>query len=204
MAQQHLTYASAYRQLDPAERAIVDRYVSDAETKAARENQSIALCLSRPISQYDVDASNGVLSRALVRAAIAERVGQIAADNDLTATRIVRELMAISFSSIADYGESDYRGNFEFDFTAVTPDQYKAVKKIKTEYTSEGVVKKVEVELHDKLSAIDKLARIIQLFDPDNVIVKRMTSTAAETPEIVAGATVDEASNTYTRYLNAR
>jgi hypothetical protein len=73
-----VSFASAYRQLRPVEKAFVDGYVSDVERESARRGERISNALYRAIPDDVVAASRGMLDKPLVRAAITERINTLA------------------------------------------------------------------------------------------------------------------------------
>lgn len=162
-----IAFTSAYRQLRPSERVFVDAYVTNVENEAAKNNERISNALYRPISAETVEASRGMLERALVRAAIVERINEIAAGAELTVHRVIKELRAIAFSSVGDYMQVDEDGSPYFDFTKCTPEQLSAIQSIDTERGRDGQIK-FKFKLHDKMAGIDKLMRYMGLLDTDN------------------------------------
>lgn len=198
-----VSFASAYRQLSPAEKQYVDAYVSDVERDAARRNERISLALCRAVSAETVEASRGMLERPLVRAAITERINDIAAASELTAHRVIKELMAMAFSNLANYGEIGEDGTIAWDLAKCTPEQFSAVKKITQEMDPRNphVVRKQVIELYDKPAALDKLMRYMGLLEPDNPFWRNDSERPA-VPAIAANAGPGEAANTYARYIN--
>lgn len=198
-----VSFASAYRQLAPAEKAYVDAYVSDVERDAIRRNERISNALYRQVSAETVEASRGMLERPLVRAAITERIREIADGSELTAPRVIKELMAMAFSSLQNYGEVNPDGTVSWDLAKCTPEQWSAVKKIKQEMDprNPNIVRKQEIELYDKPGAITMLMRYMGLLEPDNPFW-RNDAERPTAPSIPAGTSGDVAANTYARYLN--
>ena len=79
-----ISFTSAYRQLRPVEKLFVDSYVASLETEAERRGERISNALYRPVPAAAVEASRGMLERPMVRAAVAERINEIAAASELT------------------------------------------------------------------------------------------------------------------------
>lgn len=165
-----ISFATAYRQLRPSEKAFVDAYVQDVERAAQRANERISLVLYRGIDPAVVAASGGMLERPMVLAAISERINQIAADNELTGHRVIKEVMAMAFSNLGDYGDAAEDGTWSWDLAKCTPEQLSAIKTIKVEYDprNPNMVRKQEITLHDKMGAIDKLMQYMGLNQADN------------------------------------
>lgn len=165
---QPIMFASAYRMLTPAEKAFVDDYVASLERAADKAGEQISLALYRPIPPALIEASGGLLKRPMVLASISERITQIAADTELTDRRIVKELTNIAFSNMNDYMEiCPMTGRPIYNLANCTPEQMAAVKTIKHEVTSLGA-ERLEFVTHDKLKALDMLARIRGLLTEDN------------------------------------
>lgn len=171
-----ILFASAYRQLSAAERAFVDDAVAILEHAAARAAERISMSLHRPIPPEIVNKSRGMLERPMVKAAIAERINEIAAAQELTVQRLVREYMALAFSNIGDYmtiiTDEDDNSVPYFDLTKATPEQMAAVKTVKMEESGDGLSRplkrKIEIVLHDKLAAMAGLARFMGIDNADN------------------------------------
>lgn len=160
-------FASAYRQLSPVERRYVDDYVRTLERKADREQQRLSNYLQLPVSDDVYDASNGMLDRPMVTAAITERVMEITADRELSPERLIKEYVAIAFASMGDYIEIDSFGIPSLTLDKCTPEQKAAIKKVTFEQTNLGAVR-LNIELHDKLKSMDTLAKYMGMVEPDN------------------------------------
>ena len=195
----HQSFASAYRQLRPVERAFVDAVVADMEQSAHRANERISLALYRPIPPHIASNDNGMLEKPLVRAAITERINEIAAANELTVQRMVKEYMAIAFSSIGDYQTIDEFGEIVFDLTRCTPEQLAAVKQIRIEEPGGmdmgGGKRKCTIVLHDKLTAMKALAEFMGMLQPDNPHWQAQSARPAA--PLRAGTTATEAADAY-------
>jgi hypothetical protein len=167
-----ISFVSAYRQLRPHEKAYVDNYVQSCENEANRRGERISLALHRAIPADVVEASRGLLDKPLVRAAIAERITDIAAANELTPHRVIKEWMCLAFSSVGDYMEVGEDGAPWFDLTKCTPEQLAAIKSIEVEETGDGISRpkkrKFKFQLHDKIAGLDALAKYMGLLQPDN------------------------------------
>jgi hypothetical protein len=200
-----LNIASAYRQLQPVERNFVDGFVMQVEADAAAKQERISEFLSRPIPWHMYEASNGMLDRALVRAAISERINQIAEQAELSHWRVLRELRAIAFSNIKDYMSLDHNGELVFDMSGCTPEQFAAIKKFKIKELPRGG-RELEFELYDKLSGLDKFMRYMGMLDADNPYwaeeQKRLMSGKNDAAAITSDMTDDQAADAYSRMLN--
>lgn len=204
-----LSFASAYRQLGPAEKVFVDAYVSDVERTAQRANERISLALYRVIGADVVEASRGLIERPLVRAAITERINDIASANELTPHRVVKEWMAIAFSSLGDYmdiGEDGLPGGPTFDLTKCTPEQLSAIKSFEIEETGGGLQRpsrrKIKIILHDKIAGLDALAKLMALQTPDNPYWRQETARPMGHTALPSDTTADGAADRYAALIN--
>lgn len=87
--------------------------------------------------------------------------------------KVIGELSLVGFSSVEHYTKKDGNGQLYIDFTDATPDDMKAIKKVKTrervlmttggseegEPVSRLVERTTEIELWDKVGSLDKLLR---------------------------------------------
>lgn len=190
-------FTSAYRQLTPVEKRYVDSYVETLERKADREQQRLSNYLQLPIDDDVYDASNGMLDRPMVVAAITERVTEITSATELSPNRIIKEYINIAFSNMKDYVQFDEWGNPELTIEDCTPDQMSVIKKINYEVNSLGG-KKFTFELYDKQKALDTLAKYVGLIEPENDHWR--ANNAA--PVIDAAATVAQAADAYAALLD--
>lgn len=201
-----LSFASAYRQITQAEKAFVDAYVADLERNAQRNNERISLALYRAIPPDVVIASRGMLDKPLVRAAIVERINDLAAASELTPHRVVKEWMNVGFSSIGDYMQIGEDGQPYFDLTRCTPEQLAAVQSIEIEESGNGLDKgkrKFKFKLHDKLSALEKLGRYMGMLEPDNPHWRNdQARPVNDTAGLPSNASIDDAANRYAALIN--
>lgn len=97
--------------------------------------------------------------------AIVERRDAIAEAFNITAERTLGEVARIAYGRISDFMQVQDDGSIIWDFSAATEDQLAAIESIKTETYIEGEgdfareVKRVEVKMHNKLAALDKLMK---------------------------------------------
>jgi len=193
-------FTSAYRKLQPSERAFVDGFVANLESLAVRTGSKLDALLREPV---EVDERSGdYLARDLVQAAITERVKEIKEDAELSVYKTLKEVRCIGYSNIANYMEVDEENHLKFDFTKSTPEQMAAVKsfKIKQRMTQMGPVQEIECVLHDKLAALDKLMKYQGLLDADHWRDENAKAVKAQT--LTADASDDEAADLYARMIN--
>lgn len=198
-------FASAYKQLTPAERSFVDAVVVEMERAADRANERVSNALYRPLPEEIRERSHGMLERPMVTAAITERINEISAAQDLTIARVVKELMASAFSNMGNYMTLDDEGAPVFSLSHCTPEQLAAIKSIDLEEVGDGITKPIKrkwkVTLHEKLPAMKMLAEYMGMLQPDNphwrVQIDNMNML-----QLQAGATPQQAGEEYAKYLD--
>jgi len=160
-----LAFASAYRQLRPAARVFVDRYIGDVEREAQRTNRVIPL----PIEGYS-QRDQTLMCEPLVQAAIAERMRDLVDAMELNARKVIKEVSGIAFSNINNYMVIGEDGQPYFDLARCTPEMLGAIKTIKIEETvgQNGGKRKFEFVLHDKLAGLSMLFKYMGLDSGDN------------------------------------
>lgn len=202
----HVIFASAYRQLLPAERSFVDSVVTEIDRAAARQGERISLALHRPIPAPLVERSRGLLERPMVTAAITERINEIAAAQELTVQRMVREMQSVAFSSMGDYMHIEDDGTPVFDLTRCTPEQLSAIKSIDVEESGDGLSRplkrKFRVVLHDKLAGMKMLGQYMGILEPDNPHWRADQARIAH-PNLPPGATPQQAGDAYAAMIDA-
>jgi hypothetical protein len=174
----------------------VDDYVRKLERTADREQQRLSNYLQMAVPDDVYEASNGMLDRPMVTAAITERVTEITAANELTPSRLIKEYTAIAFSSMGDYIEVDGGGNPSLTLEQCTPEQLSAIKKVQYEENTKGA-RRLVIELHDKLKSMDTLAKYMGMVEPDNPHWRANNAT----PVIDHAASVAQAADAYAALL---
>lgn len=191
-------FTTAYRQLSPAEKLFADGYVASVEHEANRRNERISLALARSVTPSGME----MLDRPMVCAAIAERIKEIAAATELTHHRVIKEYMAMGFSSMGDYMEIGQDGQPYFDLARCTPEQLSAIQSVEIEETHGrmGVNRKFKFKLHPKQPALQALAEHMGLLQADNPVWR--ASNAQPVTALPATTTVDAAADQYARLIN--
>jgi hypothetical protein len=196
-----VAFTSAYRSLSQAQKAFVDGYVSTVENEANRRGERISLALNRAIPDDVVQASRGHLDSVLVRAAISERITSIAAERELAPQRVLKELMALAFSNMGDYGEAGQDGGFWLDLSRCTPEQLSAIQSIEIEEGVRGG-RKTKIKLYSKMEGLDKLMRFMGMYQEDNPIWRNDMPVPDRLALPAADATVDAMQNDYAKMIN--
>lgn len=198
-----LSFTSAYRQLRPAEKLFVDNYVASIEIEAERRNERISNALYRPIPAEVVEASRGMLEKPLVRAAVAERINEIAAASELTVQRVIKELSAMAFSSMGHYMTVGEDGFPYFDLSKCTPEQLSAIAHVKTEVSASGRgAAKFEIKLHDKRASLVELMNYMGLRDPDNPHWRAENAKPINAANLPGDVSDEAAADVYAKMIN--
>jgi phage terminase small subunit len=120
-------------------------------------------------SGYSADTSEVQASRLLrnakVRTAIKEEMQARSRRTGITADRVVLELAELAFSNIFDFIEVCADGSVQIDLLRATRDRAAAIHDVIVRRSAEGSsnqrgsVKLTQIKLHDKVKALDMLAR---------------------------------------------
>src|SRR5580704_8324243 len=144
-------------QLDPRERRFVELFV---ETSNATRS-ALAAGYGRNYQNAGVYA-NRLLKKARIRDAVDRRNAEIMAKLDFTPSRIIAEIAKVAGVNTADFVSIDDDGKPHLDLTGVKRAQMAAVASVDSETTEFGV--KARVKMHDKLKALDMLAKMARLY----------------------------------------
>lgn len=197
-----ITLASAYKQLQPAERSFVDGLVRELENAAMRAGERISNALGRPLPPHIIASdTKDMLLRPVVTAAITERVREIAADNELTPQMWIKHAMSCAFSSMANYVTIDpFDGSASIDLSKCTPEHMMAIESLEVEgYGGDGFTaggkQKVKIKLHSKSTFMQMLGKYMGLVEPENPVWR--ADKAQQTPQIAHSDTVEAAGERY-------
>ncbi len=157
----NVTPSNAYDLLDDADRQVIDEYCLLLAGECRRRGERIANVLSRPIPGEMIRRSRGALLKPLVRAAIAERLQEMANAQDISPSRVVREHAALAFSNMADYVRVGLFGEVIIDLSRCTREQMASVKTI--DITDEPKGRKVKLTLYDKQPSLVALAAVMAM-----------------------------------------
>jgi phage terminase small subunit len=143
---------------DPREERFVALYVENPNG-----TQSAIAAGYAPRSAH-VTASR-LLKRAKVRDAIARRNAELMVQLDFTPQRIVREIAKVAGVNMADFVTIDEQGQPHIDLSGVKRRQLAAVSAVEGPIVEGGrVVKAPKIRMHDKLKALDMLAKMARLY----------------------------------------
>jgi len=162
----NLVPTTAYDLLEPLERAAVDEYVKYAVEKQVRSNQRIANAITLPIPAEYIRRSRDALYKPLLRAAITERITEIARSYDISPDRVIDEHANIAFSTISDFLEPGHYGEVTLkDLKSIPKHKMQALKSIETRPGSYGMA--IKVVMHDKFPSLKALGDYMGLVSPD-------------------------------------
>lgn len=82
---------------------------------------------------------------------------------EITADRIAREYAAIAFSHAVDYKEIMTSG----DLSKLSYEQRAAIKSLKLHRDDMGNITLLDIRLHDKMQALDKLGQSLKMWEPE-------------------------------------
>lgn len=196
---------TAYRQLAPSEKVVVDCFLADLEQSASRTGERLFEALGRPLPRGTADRVRAVLDKPLVKAAVAERAAEITERMEISASKVIRETAAIAFSNISNYFDFS-GGEAVLDMDDCSPEQLSAVKSIEIDEstTQYGYKKKTKLVLHDKLAAINNLMKYMGLLEAGNSHWAAVQDRQAKQPVAIGvpdGATTEQAGDLYARQL---
>ena len=106
-------------------------------------------------------------------AALVERYQQSVDRYYVTSERIIRELSKLAFSNLGDYYTIGHNGEPILDLSKCTPEEKAAMSEITVEDFTEGRgensrdVRRIKFKLYNKLDAIEKLMKHMQMFAPE-------------------------------------
>lgn len=154
-----VTPSNAYDLLDDADKPAVDEYCQLLVNECHRRGERIANVIDQPVPNELVKRSRGVLARPLVRAAIAERLREMANNQDVSPSRVVREHAAIAFSNMSDYVQFGMFGEIMLNLKGCTREKMAAIKSIEITDTPTGP--KTKLTLYDKVPSLNALQAIM-------------------------------------------
>ncbi len=118
---------------------------------------------------YSKKAAKEQGSRLLANDGVAKEVARLQRSASemagVRAVDVLLELKRIAFADLRSYLSYDANGSVSFTPSAeLTPELTAAIAEVKQRYDSQGNVRSMDFKLHDKLTALDKLARHLDLY----------------------------------------
>lgn len=197
----NISFDPAYRQLAPHERAFVDELVLRVEKTSEQTGRDMRDVLADVQPSVMDNRAQAMLTRPLVTAAISDRVKELIEAQNISARRIVKEFAIIAFSAIDDFRVTD---SLEFDLDQATPEQRRALSQIEHESTvnprTGSTTNKLKLKMHDKIAALNALAKIRGLFnaDGDPIDPEKWIAEGG----VLINETAQEAASKYERFMN--
>jgi phage terminase small subunit len=139
--------------LDPREERFVALYV---ETNNATRS-ALAAGFGRNYGSAGVIAGR-LLKRVHIKNAIAKRNAELMAELDFTPNRIIAEIAKVAAVNTADFVTIDEQGQPHIDMSGVKRRHLAAIASV------ENTEKGVKYKAHDKLKALDMLAKMARLY----------------------------------------
>lgn len=146
--------------MTPKQALFVQEYMVDANATQAAIRAGYSARTAQRIGSEN-------LSKPVIAEAIAKARNERSERTKITADDVVEELARIGFANMGDFVQPDGRPKLE----ALSSCQWAAVSEITSETYMEGKgedarpVKRVRIKLHDKLAALDKLARHLGMYN---------------------------------------
>lgn len=139
-----------------------------------------------------------MLENVAVAGAIVVKGRRIAEKYEITSERVLAEYARIAYANMLDFIEINEDGTASIDFSKVTREQAAAMGEVVTETHTEGTgddktnVVRVKFKLHDKIRALEALAKHLKLFpqnEPNSLAVslESLVSEAMRVGEARAG-----------------
>lgn len=142
--------------LNDRQERFVDEYLVDHNATAAAKRAGYSEKTARSQGQR-------LLTNVDIQAAIQKRQARLRGKLEITQERVLEELAAIAFANGADFATVNQNGIVRITPTSELPDEKrKAIASIK-----EGQYG-TEVKLHDKVKALELLAKYLGMFDSKN------------------------------------
>lgn len=152
----------AKNELTPKHKRFCEEYLIDLNGKQA------AIRCGYAENSAIVQASR-MLTYANVQEYLKTRQDKLSKDLEITPQMVLKELYKVGFSNIQDYIKEGFTIE---EIKSLKKEHAAAISEISTETTTyeESSVTKVKFKLHDKLSALDKIAKHLGLYEKNNTI----------------------------------
>jgi phage terminase small subunit len=149
---------SAYHRLSDRQRNFVDAYLASGNATQSYHQAGYK-------GNANLAGVEGLrtLRKPKIQAALAERRAQLASTYDVTPERVIAELALIAFSDLYDYVTWGPDGVTLRDAGQVDARARRVVQEVSQTTTLAGGT--VRFKLHNKLDALDKLARHLDLYN---------------------------------------
>jgi phage terminase small subunit len=174
--------------LDPREQRFIALYVDNPNGTQA------AIAAGYAPRSAHVTASR-LLNRAKIKDAIARRNAELMVELDFTPARIVREIAKVAGVNMADFVSIDNEGNPHIDLSGVKRRQLAAVSSVEGPVVGDGrVMKAPKIRMHDKLKALDMLAKMARLYPAERTELTGADGGPIQSASVNVNHTMDIAS----------
>lgn len=195
------TFETAYRQLAQADRAFVDDFVARIEQVHETTGRELFDVLGSIDLATLGERDQGFLGKAIVRAAVSERVKDLKEAQNINPRRIVKRIASLAFTSLNDFYVPGASNIVEaFDLESATPEQRAAIKEVEVEESARTGRIKIKFKLHDPTPHLRMLAQIGGLFDKDGEVTDRELWAAQGA--IPTTATVEDLQDVYHKMIS--
>ncbi len=149
--------------LTPKQQRFVEEYLVDLNATQAAKRAGYS-----PRTAHKIGTEN--LHKPVIAAAIAEARAVVSERTQITVDRVLEEYAAIAFADISNYLRLEDNGMVYFDWSAMSEGATRAISEIVQEEYVDGagenapLVKKTRFKLHSKISALDSLAKHLNMF----------------------------------------
>ena len=201
-------FATAYDQCKPMERKFVDAFVATENPLKAVVAMNSELANKPSLQQV---RAFDMLKRPLVQAAIAERRKRIADRFAITAENVAREVALLAFARMGDYVVIDEHGEPYIDMNKIPEsereDRLAAIAEVTVEDFMDGrgedarEIRKVKFKLHDKLSALDKLTKMVGGYAPEQLQISGPNGEPIQTRNVTVTMSAEEAAAMWAKSL---
>lgn len=147
---------------------------------------------------YSPNGAGAQAKRILKRPEIQEELGQRLRNQNITTDRILAELGAIAFSNMSDYLSPTEDGQAIVNLKDLTLEEWAAVAEYTVDETGGGAgdgvreaVSRIRFKLHDKLKAVELLAKIRKMLTDKVEITGEDGAPLEVTVKFVHGTTSD-------------
>ena len=141
--------------LSDRERAFVESYIVDLNPTEAAVRAKLGKTRK---------SSTEIASRMRKKPAVAAAISQLMSERTgVTGAAVVNEIARIAFAKMPDFARVENGALVITDTDQLTEDQCAAISEI-SETVGEGGARTVRVKLHDKLVALDKMAKVLSLY----------------------------------------
>lgn len=117
---------------------------------------------SAKLAGYNGSHGASIMRSPVVKARIEELQAPIREQFQITRERVLEEIARLAFSDMGDYAEWGPNGIQLKDHQSMTPAQRAAVQELNQSVTKDGG--SIRFKLHDKMTALEKLGKYLNLF----------------------------------------